>query len=207
MASGPGPDGPSSSLPGLMGVETLRRRPPVRSPDEGDRDGWARRRVARARPGDPPGADARPPGLGAVRIAGGDAVPPLPERADLRDARHDLGGLPRWSDARRRGPSMRAGDRRSGTASRRPSRSRMRRRGRAPDRRSVQTRTPSSALTITAPRAAALTMSNATTQGAQLGSAIGSRRPRSGSISPSHSRTTRSSRCGIRLFRERTGHA
>jgi hypothetical protein len=34
---------------------------------------------------------------------------------------------------------------------------------------------------------------------------MGSRRERSGSISPSHSRTTRSSRCGIRQFRADRG--
>lgn len=176
-------------------------------PDEGDPVRWARRRVARVRPGDQVGADARAPGPPTARPAGGDAVPSLPEHADIQDAPRDLGRLPRSSDARRRAASMPAGDRRSGAASRRPSRSRMRRRLRAPDRRSVQTRNPSSALTTTAPRAAALTMSSVTTHGAQLGSTIGSRRPRSGSISPSHSRTTRSSRCGIRLFREQAGPA
>jgi hypothetical protein len=45
-----------------------------------------------------------------------------------------------------------------------------------------------------APTAAAVTKSKATTQGAHLGSAIGSRRERSGSTNPSHSSTTRKSR-------------
>lgn len=52
-------------------------------------------------------------------------------------------------------------------------------------------------MSTVAPRAAAATSAKATTHGAQRGSATGSRRGRSGSISPSHSNTTRSSRCGI----------
>jgi len=45
-----------------------------------------------------------------------------------------------------------------------------------------------------APSAAAVTKRKVTTQGAQLGNAIGSWRERSGSTKPSHSSTTRRSR-------------
>lgn len=48
-----------------------------------------------------------------------------------------------------------------------------------------------------APSAAAATSAKATTHGAQRGSATGSRRGCSGSTKPSHSSTTRRSRCGI----------
>ena len=56
-----------------------------------------------------------------------------------------------------------------------------------------------------APIAAAHTSRRVTTHGAQLGSAAGSLRPRSGSIRPSHSRTTRTSRWGIRQLRANEG--
>ncbi len=125
----------------------------------------------------------------------GDALPPLPERADLRDEGSDLLGLPGPRDASDRGAPLpaRPAGRRSAS---RPSRPRVRCPIGGLGRRPLQI--PSRALTASVPTAATATRNRGTAQDAQLGSAIGSRRERSGSTRPSHSSTTRSSRCRIR---------
>jgi hypothetical protein len=179
-----------------------RHRMTLGSQDEGRRDGWARRRVARADPGDQEGTDARPAGPPAAGPQGGDALPALSERADPRDEGGDLRGLPGPWDARDRGaplPPRSAGPR----SARRPSRPRVPSPGGRSDRRPLHR--PNRALTTNAPTAATATRKRGTAQEAQVGRAIGSRRERSGSTRPSHSSTTRSSRCRIRSGFGRTG--
>jgi hypothetical protein len=159
--------------------------------------GWARRRVARPRPRDAARTDAWSPGPPAAEPTGGDAVPTVPERAHLRHARPDGRRIPRRPPScRRREDGSPSPDRPASTGS--PSRPRVRCAVGAQDRRPVQACRPSRALTTTVPSAAAETRNRATTHGAHRGNAIGSRRDRSGSISPSHSSTRRTSRCGIR---------
>ena len=182
-------------------METLRRPRSLCSPDATGRDGRAGRRVAGARPGDAEGADAGAPRSPTAQTARGDAVASLPQHPDLLDAADDHGGLPRPEDGGAGGPPMPAREDRQGPVTECASRSGVRRWLDAQGRRSFQPRSPRTALMTAAPIAAAHTSRRVTTHGAQLGSAAGSRRARSGSIRPSHSRTTRSSRWGIRQLR------
>ncbi len=168
-----------------------RQRQTVRSNREGRRDARARRRVARAGPRDQEGTDARATGPPVTGISRGDALQEMPERPHVRHEGADLGCLPGSADEGDPGAAVPAGAAGRRSASR-PSRPRGRRRVGPSDRRPIQLR--NSELSTIAPRAAAVTRENDTSQGAHLGSAIGSRRERSGSTSPSHSSTTRSSR-------------
>ena len=186
-------------------METPRRPRSLWSPDAADRDGRAGRRVAGARPGDAEGADAGAPELPTARTARGDAAASLPQHPDLRSAADDHGGVPRLEDGGAGGPPMPAREDRQGPVTERASRSGVRRRVDAQGGRPIQPRSSRTALTTTAPIAAAHTSRKVTTHGAQLGSAAGSRRERSGSTRPSHSRTTRTSRWGIRQLRANEG--
>ena len=186
-------------------METLRRPRSLRSPDAAGRDGRAGRRVAGARPGDAEGADAGAPRSPAARTARGDAAASLPKHPDLRAAGDDHSGLPRVGDGGAGDPPMPAREDRQCPVTGCASRSGVRRRVDARGRRPIHPRSSRTALTTAAPMAAAHTSRKVTTHGAQLGSAAGSRRERSGSIRPSHSRTTRISRWGIRQLRANEG--
>jgi hypothetical protein len=187
------PTGSDPSRPTIRrGPARACRRPGLGSFRERRVDGRARRRVARARPGDQEGTHAWAPGPPAAGPTRGDALPTMPERAHLRHGRADRGRLPRSRDAGARCEAMPARPVRLRKAS--LSRPRDGHPDGAPDRRALQPSRPSRAVIAMAPSAATATREKVTTQGAQLGSAIGSRRERSGSTKPSHSSTTRRSR-------------
>jgi hypothetical protein len=172
---------------------TERQLPAVASHRGGRRDERARRRMARADPGNAEGTDARAAGSPAAGPPGGDALPALSERPDVRHERADRGRLPGPRDAGARGAAMPAAPARRASATY-ASRPRVRRPIGARGRGSIQPSSPSTVVITIAPSAAAPTISRVATQGAHRGRAIGSLRERSGSTKPSHSSTTRRSR-------------